>query len=205
MLEHQAVKEAVVTAREEANGDKTLCAYYVAKQRLTADELRAHAALSLPAYMVPAFFTWLPSMPLTANGKIDRKALPQPDCQSIPSAYEEPTTKTEKRLADLWKKTLGVERIGATDHFFDLGGHSLKAMTLVSFIHKEFGTDIHLRDVFRYPTVRGLQIGSERRKAFRHMRESSPFPGRKPIRFHRRRNGCMCCSSWIRSLLLIIC
>ncbi|WP_197196800.1 non-ribosomal peptide synthetase [Bacillus sonorensis] len=175
MLEHQAVKEAVVTAREEANGDKTLCAYYVAKQRLTADELRAHAALSLPAYMVPAFFTWLPSMPLTANGKIDRKALPQPDCQSIPSAYEEPATKTEKRLADLWKKTLGVERIGATDHFFDLGGHSLKAMTLVSFIHKEFGTDIHLRDVFRYPTVRGLadRIGAKK--------SVSPYAGIEPV------------------------
>ncbi|WP_270572258.1 non-ribosomal peptide synthetase [Bacillus glycinifermentans] len=156
LLEHKAVKEAVVTAQEDANGDKALSAYFVAKQPLAAEELRVHVASELPSYMVPAFFTSLPSMPLTANGKLNRKALPEPDRVSARPEYVKPATETEERLALLWQKVLGLKRAGAADHFFESGGHSLKAMTLVSRIHRELGADIHLRDIFRHPTVREL-------------------------------------------------
>jgi gramicidin S synthase 2/tyrocidine synthetase-3 len=157
LLSHEAVKEAVVIAREDAGGDKALCAYYAAQPPIEAGELRAHLAASLPAYMVPSSLTPLERLPLTPNGKVDRKALPEPELGlAAAEAYVEPATETEARLASLWQEVLGLERVGATGHFFELGGHSLKAMTLMSRISRELGAEVPLRELFRHPTVREL-------------------------------------------------
>ncbi|MCY7858964.1 non-ribosomal peptide synthetase [Bacillus sonorensis] len=156
LLKHEAVKEAVVIAREDGSGDKTLCAYFTAKQTIEKNELRAHVAAALPPYMVPSFFTELQSMPLTSNGKLDRRALPEPERIASVDSYVKPDTATEELLAVLWQETLGLKRIGADEDFFELGGHSLKAMTLIWRIHKEFRTEVPLRQLFRFPTIRGL-------------------------------------------------
>ncbi|MDI3412148.1 condensation domain-containing protein [Bacillus sonorensis] len=156
LLKHEAVKEAVVIAREDGSGDKTLCAYFTAKQTIEKNELRAHVAAALPPYMVPSFFTELQSMPLTSNGKLDRRALPEPERIASVGSYVKPDTATEELLAVLWQETLGLKRIGADEDFFELGGHSLKAMTLIWRIHKEFRTEVPLRQLFRFPTIRGL-------------------------------------------------
>ncbi|ATH92008.1 non-ribosomal peptide synthetase [Bacillus glycinifermentans] len=153
---HEAVKEAVVISREDGSGDKTLCAYFTAKQPVETNELRVHIEKSLPPYMVPSFFTEIESMPLTQNGKLNRRALPEPDRLSGGAEYVEPETATEAHLAALWEEVLGIEKIGADDNFFESGGHSLKAMTLIWRIRKEWGTEVPLRELFRYPTVRGL-------------------------------------------------
>ena len=157
LLGYESVNEAVVVAQEDAGGDKVLCAYYVMQEPVEAGELRAHLAATLPAYMVPTFFMPLAEMPLTSNGKLDRKALPKPDASlGLARAYEAPATELEKRIVGIWQALLGVDEVGVTDNFFEIGGHSLRAMVLVSRMEREFGVAVPLRELFRWPTVRTL-------------------------------------------------
>ncbi|WP_235332399.1 non-ribosomal peptide synthetase, partial [Paenibacillus terrae] len=128
LLEHEAVREAVVVAKRDESGQGYLCAYYVSSETLSVTELRAHLAALLPEYMIPAYFVHLHQMPLTPNGKIDRNALPKPDRQVAEAGYEAPRSDIESRLADIWQGVLSVERIGIHDHFFALGGDSIKAI-----------------------------------------------------------------------------
>jgi amino acid adenylation domain-containing protein len=151
------VRDAVVIARPDATGDPQLVAYYTADARVAAavatDDLRHAIARTLPPHMVPAAIVRLDALPLTPHGKLDRRALPAPDFARASSDYVAPRSDLEAQIADIWKQVLGVERVGATDYFFDLGGHSLKTVQIRSRLSQEFGVDMPLRAAFERPTV----------------------------------------------------
>lgn len=112
---------------------------------------------TLPYYMMPSFYVQMDKLPLTANGKIDRKALPEPDASmAITEDYTAPENEIEAKLAEMWENLLGVQRVGVNDDFFELGGHSLRANVLTSKIEKEFRVRIPIRVIFKTPTVRAL-------------------------------------------------
>jgi len=152
---HPYIKEAVVVVNEDESGDKFLCAYYSSETAVSASGLREGLAGVLPGYMVPSYFMHLERMPLTANGKLDRRALPPPVAKSD-TAYAAPRNKIEEKLTQLWGEILGIEKnkIGIDDSFFELGGHSLRATVLASKIHKEFNIRVPLREIFNSPTIR---------------------------------------------------
>src|SRR5579859_5531527 len=166
--QHPSVREAVVIAREDAPGDpstslrieKRLVAYVVTEREPppTTTDLRNFLKEKLPEYMVPSAFVLLDALPLTLNGKIDRRALPSPDRSrpELDKAFMAPRTPTEELLAEIWGKLLGIERVGIHDNFFDLGGHSLLATQLVSRVREAFQVEIPLRRLFEVPTVAGL-------------------------------------------------
>src|SRR5205823_2690232 len=121
----------------------------------TVAELRRDLARKLPEYLVPAAFTTLESIPLTANGKVDRNALPAPDFGAT-TGTGQPRTPRESQLVALFAETLGLSSVGVDDSFFDLGGHSLLVIRLASLIRREFGVDITIRTLFEAPTVAAL-------------------------------------------------
>ncbi|HEX3046831.1 MAG TPA: amino acid adenylation domain-containing protein, partial [Bacillota bacterium] len=158
---HQEIGEAVVVtvagAGEEPDGGKYLCAYYIAKREITGGELRSFLALELPEYMIPSFLIQLERFPLTMNGKLDRKALPEPlKVMKNHTGAVAPRTETELRLAALWREILGVEQVGVTDNFFELGGHSLKVVALMAGISREFGVELPLKEVYTAATIQQL-------------------------------------------------
>ncbi|MGW1696831.1 condensation domain-containing protein, partial [Streptomyces sp. NPDC002399] len=147
---HDAVHDAHVTST-----DGELAAYY-APATATADEIRAHLAGLLPDYMVPAALIPLDALPLNANGKVDRRALPAPDpAGAVDDGYVAPRTGTEERVAAVWAEVLGLERVGVQDEFFAIGGHSIRAVALVGAL-RAAGFDIGVRDVFEFRTVAAL-------------------------------------------------
>jgi acyl carrier protein len=154
------VREAVVLARAGAGGVKQLVAYVVAEegQSRSASELRAALASKLPEYMVPGAFMLLEKLPLTSNGKVDRRALPEPDGQrpDVAARYIAPRTAAEELVAKIWSEVLGVEQVGVEDNFFELGGHSLLATQVMSRLRKNFRVELPLRQLFQSPTVTGL-------------------------------------------------
>ncbi|WP_460410801.1 MULTISPECIES: amino acid adenylation domain-containing protein [unclassified Pseudomonas] len=157
----EGVQEAVVVAREEVPGDKRLVAYYTG-ERLEIDVLRAQLLENLPDYMVPAVFVHLDALPLSPNGKLDRKALPAPDRQALKTReYEAPVGDVEITLARLWAELLNVERVGRHDHFFELGGHSLLAVSLIGRLRQE-GMEADVRALFEQPTLAGYAAITER-------------------------------------------
>lgn len=150
------VGEAVVNAHEQ-DGDKRLAAYVVSLSgsKIDTDELRKFLKQKLPDYMLPFAYVQLEKIPLTPNGKIDRKALPEPERNTSRSRedYAEPMTETEKTVVRIWGETLGVENIGLHDDFFDLGGHSLLATQTLVKIANETGVLLRVADLFDTPTV----------------------------------------------------
>ncbi|WP_245222892.1 phosphopantetheine-binding protein, partial [Pseudomonas gingeri] len=162
LVRHPAIDEAVIVAREDAPGDKRLVAYYTAAERQEIDSLRGHLLESLPDYMVPAVFVHLDALPLSPNGKLDRKALPAPDSSALSSReYEAPLGETEILMARLWRELLNVERVGRHDNFFELGGHSLLAVSLIGRLHQE-GMEADVRALFEQPTLAGYAAMTER-------------------------------------------
>ncbi|WP_327195507.1 non-ribosomal peptide synthetase, partial [Paenibacillus alvei] len=160
LLRIDGAKEAVVTVA--AGETQELCAYVTGSGELTAQAMRSKLAAGLPSYMIPTHFIRLEKMPLTPNGKLDRKALPTPEgALSTGTEYIAPRTTTEAKLAQLWQEVLGLERIGIRDNFFDIGGHSLRAMTLVSRIHQTLEAEVPLRQLFLSPTIEGLAAALE--------------------------------------------
>ncbi|EXL31116.1 syringopeptin non-ribosomal peptide synthetase SypA [Pseudomonas fragariae (ex Marin et al. 2024)] len=159
LAEHVDVREAVVLCRQDVPGDKRLVAYVTAQQAETAldiEHLRNHLHGLLPDYMVPAAYVQLDALPLTANGKLDRKALPVPDAQSLISrGYEAPQGEVETLLASIWADVLQVEQVGRHDHFFELGGHSLLAVTLIERM-RQIGLRADVRVLFSQPTLAAL-------------------------------------------------
>jgi len=155
------IQEAAVLAREDVPGDKRLVAYYTGV-RLETDVLRSHLLEHLPDYMVPALFVHLDALPLSPNGKLDRKALPAPDLAALPvREYEAPVGEVEITLARLWAELLNVERVGRHDHFFELGGHSLLAVSLIGRLRQE-GMEADVRSLFEHPTLAGYAAITER-------------------------------------------
>ncbi|MGW1606234.1 amino acid adenylation domain-containing protein, partial [Streptomyces eurythermus] len=155
---HPAVAEAVVSLYEDA-GRKRLAAHLVPAEGAdvpSAAGLRAHLAAGLPDYMLPAAFVTVPELPLTANGKVDRRRLPAPDWSAgAERTHRAPRTDTERTLADIWTELLGVERVGVDDNFFMLGGDSILSIQVVSRA-RAAGLTLTPRDLFRHPTVAGL-------------------------------------------------
>ncbi|MCP4158153.1 MAG: amino acid adenylation domain-containing protein, partial [bacterium] len=165
LLTHEKIKEAVVIVKEGQEGDKYLCAFIVAGEKTTGEtgieeELNAYLGDRLPAYMVPAYFVNLDSIPLTPNGKIDKRALKEFKIRGTGTQkeYTAPRSETENKLAAIWAGILEQEQssMGIDDNFFRLGGHSLKAMILVSAIQKELEVKIPLPGVFKHPTIREM-------------------------------------------------
>jgi amino acid adenylation domain-containing protein len=157
--EHPEVRDAVVLAREDEPGQKRLVAYVVARQPPgpPLDELRRTLANRLPDYMVPAAFVTLAALPLTANGKLDRRALPPPPAPARSrSGPRLPPGAVEEALAALWEDLLGRQRVGPGDNFFALGGDSLQATRLVSRVRDLFGLELPLRRLFELPTLASL-------------------------------------------------
>ena len=165
LSQYSAVKTAIVMAREDETEQKRLVAYVVSQAEgisaqqeqslLPVTELRQFLKAKLPEYMVPSAFVILESLPLTSNGKVDRRALPAPDFQSE-EQYVAPRNPIEEILAAIWVKVLKVEQVGIHDNFFELGGHSLLATQLISRIRKAFKVEMPLRELFVAPTVAAL-------------------------------------------------
>ena len=167
--QHPSAEEVVVVAREDAPGNKRLVAYVVTRRggAPTVSELRSFLQQELPDYMIPSAFVFLDALPLNANGKVDRRALPVPD-QSRPElepAFVPPRTALEEVLAGFWAEVLGVERVGVDDDFFDLGGHSLLATQVVSRVREFLQAELPLRALFAAPTVASLAERMTREEA----------------------------------------
>ncbi|WP_434293864.1 condensation domain-containing protein, partial [Clostridium botulinum] len=145
-----------VLVKENKDSEKYICAYVVSEKNLEELDLKSHLKETLPEYMVPAYFVELEKMPLTANGKLNRRALPEPNLDANLVEYEAPRNKVEETLAKIWSEILGIEKIGINDNFFDLGGHSLKATILMSKIHKELSREVPLKELFKSPTIKDL-------------------------------------------------
>ncbi|MFI5801331.1 amino acid adenylation domain-containing protein [Streptomyces sp. NPDC051561] len=171
-----SVAQAAVVVREDQPGDKRLVAYLVVQpgqREPEQGELTDALAATLPAYMIPSAFVALERLPLTHNGKLDRRALPKPTAVTTARA---PRTPVEEQLCALFAETLGLESVGIDDHFFRLGGHSLLATRLISRIRGRVGADLSVKTLFEHPTVAELagQVGAARpaRPKLRPMRRT---------------------------------
>ncbi|MES1242795.1 MAG: condensation domain-containing protein, partial [Acidobacteriota bacterium] len=150
---HPSVKEVVVLAREDRPGDKRLVAYLTGEGIATGD-LRQYLAAVLPEYMIPSAFVLLPSLPLSPNGKVDRKLLPAPETEAVADREPvAPRTPLESYLAGLWQARLGLERVGIKDDFFALGGNSISGAILINQIQEALGEIVHVVVIFDAPTV----------------------------------------------------
>ncbi len=156
LARHEGVRETAVLARDLGEGQLALVAYFTGAAGLTVEALRTHLARQLPEYMVPAHFVRLDALPLTANGKIDRRALPAPQHGGAGGrAQVAPEGETEKTLLAIWEEVLGRKGgLGATDNFFASGGHSLKVTKLVAAIRRALGVELPLAAVFKAVTIR---------------------------------------------------
>jgi amino acid adenylation domain-containing protein len=163
LRELEGVAECVVVAREDEGGDKRLAAYVVrggggeTGDSVEAAKLRKRLRERLPEYMIPSSFVVLDKLPLTANGKVDKRALPEPEREAGGGGeYVAPRTPAEEVLCGIWAEVLGVERVGVGDDFFEMGGHSLLATQVVSRVREAFGVEVGLREMFERPRVEGL-------------------------------------------------
>ncbi|HEX2093555.1 MAG TPA: amino acid adenylation domain-containing protein [Longimicrobiaceae bacterium] len=154
LRDHPSVRDCIVVAREDGSGEKRLAAYVVADA--APDELRTHARSRLPEYMVPSSFMVLPSLPLLPNGKVDRRALPAPEPGGAELEFDEPGSYVEARLIQLWEEILGVEGIGPSQSFFDLGGTSLLALRLFARVNRLLECDLPVATLFAGATVRDM-------------------------------------------------
>ncbi|WP_143192214.1 non-ribosomal peptide synthetase, partial [Paenibacillus helianthi] len=153
LLKHESVNETLVMARESEDGSKYLVAYIVSETQVDVTELRRNLEKHVPSYMVPAYFIQVERMPLTANGKVDRKALPLPEEGWMRgNEYVAPQGEMEEQLAEIWKEVLGIEQVGRTDNFFELGGDSIKAVQVSARLQRH-GLKMEIRDLFQNPSV----------------------------------------------------
>ena len=152
---HPQVGQSVVVAREDAAGAR-LVAYVVADgDKPDTAQLREHLGQLLPAYMVPSAFVLLDALPLTSSGKVDRRALPEPDVAATRAEYVAPSTPTEQKLAEIWQDILGLDRVSVDDDFFELGGHSLLAVSVIERMRR-LGLNVDVRSLFTTPTIAAL-------------------------------------------------
>jgi amino acid adenylation domain-containing protein len=194
---HSAVQECAVLARADKDGAARLVAYVrpSTSKADVASDLRSFLKQKLPEYMVPAAFVIQSSLPVTANGKLDRDALPNIDVKPEAGVqFIAPRTPVERRMAELWREVLGIERVGALDDFFAVGGQSLLAMRLISRIRSSFEIELALRLLFESPTLEGMahHVEAALSSDTGHQRrlppiESAPRDGRLPLSFAQQR------------------
>ncbi|MCW9033347.1 MAG: amino acid adenylation domain-containing protein [Rhodospirillales bacterium] len=159
ILAYEAVKDAVVVAREDCQNNNYLCAYIIWHKTEKFAELQSYLAKHLPDYMVPAFLLAVDKFPLNVNGKVDNNALPEPDI-ALPDGQGQLTARneTEKKLVDLWCEILGRGQVSVQDNFFEIGGHSLRATIMLAKANKIFSTVVALSSVFDNPTIASLAL-----------------------------------------------
>lgn len=157
LVEHPGVQQAVVSARKDGPGEPKLVAYFVksAAGPPTAKDLRDFLGARLPEHMIPYAYVQLSALPLTVNGKIDRALLPPPAI-AIAAEPDATATQLEREIVDIWCRTLGKQRIGLGDNFFDLGGDSLLLATVHTKVQEKLKIEISITDLFEFPTVRSL-------------------------------------------------
>jgi len=161
---YKGVHQVTVAAREDGSGNKRLVAYVVREEGGEGSEaefvtvLKTYSANSLPEYMIPSQFVFLEALPLTPSGKVDRKSLPEPEVgqRQVEGTYVSPRTEIEKQLAEIWSQLLRIEQIGIHDNFFQVGGHSLLAIQIVSRIRAIYNVEVSLRVLFESPTIIAL-------------------------------------------------
>ncbi|MCU0288682.1 MAG: amino acid adenylation domain-containing protein, partial [Acidobacteria bacterium] len=162
LLKHPSIGDCIVIDRLDTSGNKILCAYYICKTAghdINEEELKVYLSKEQPEYMIPAHFISIEKIPLTTNGKPDRKALPEPGLHiNDGREYIPPENTTQAKLVEIWSQVLGVEKklIGITANFFQLGGHSLNAAIVISKIHKDLNVKIPLAEIFKGPTIQEL-------------------------------------------------
>ena len=152
---HDQIEKVVVIAQSRSEGYKELIAYVVSQATLNVSDIKTTLSSLLPDYMIPGYFVQLEDLPLTANGKIDKKHLPDPEGLGLLSGteYVAPRNEVEEKLVQIWQEILEREKIGVKDNFFELGGHSLKITTLIMRVKKQFEVDLNFKVVFMDPTI----------------------------------------------------
>ncbi len=187
----ESVSQAVVLAKDDKQGNKRLVGYIVPRDEFDKEAIVKYLKEKLPDYMIPGVLVELETLPLTANGKVDRKALPDPEAgESASGQYVAPRNETETKLAAIWEDVLEVEQVGVHDDFFELGGHSLLAVRLISAIRKAFNVEMPIGDIFDYPTI--AQLAGQVQKPSEILvlpvvAITSPRPERIPLSFSQER------------------
>ena len=188
---HQSdlVQQAVVLAKKDHSGSDQLVAYVIPGGEFDKQKILAYLKDKLPQYMIPSGWVPLESFPLTPNGKIDKKALPGPEGDEPANEYIPPRDEVEYRLAKIWQKVLSVPQVGINDNFFEIGGHSLMAMRLISSVRKELGSEISIKELFAYPTIKGLalRLGSGSNEMTPPPVVAKPRPAFVPLSFSQER------------------
>ncbi|MCE3228013.1 MAG: hypothetical protein K0S32_2564, partial [Bacteroidetes bacterium] len=160
LVANPLIQDAVAIVKSDAVGEKNIVAYVTGKEKLNVNDLRNWLSLHLPAYMIPSYYVQMERLPLTSNGKIDKRSLPDPAFSGMSTGkkYIAPSNDIENKLAVIWSEILEIpgERISTNDNFFELGGHSLKAVRLMMAIQRELGVKTELRDIFKYPEISSL-------------------------------------------------
>jgi amino acid adenylation domain-containing protein len=161
LVRHERLRDAVVVAREDVPGEKRLVAYVTLRdqEEFGPEELRTYLKATLPEHMIPSAFVVLQSLPLTPSGKLNRRALPQPNQAAYTSEqYEPPQGDVEQALAQIWQELLHVPRVGRHDNFFELGGHSLHGAKLVAKVAERLNVPISVVTLFQYPTIQEMAL-----------------------------------------------
>ncbi|HKG78331.1 MAG TPA: amino acid adenylation domain-containing protein, partial [Pyrinomonadaceae bacterium] len=192
---HPSVRECAVLALADYRGEKRLVAYvsFWPEQEINGRELRAFLKQSLPEYMAPSVYISLPALPMTSNGKLDRRALPPPETAvEADEAYVAPTTPTEEVVANICAEVLGLKRLGRHENLFDVGCHSLLATKIVSRLRAAFQSELSLLHVFKTPTVAGLARAVETNQSSEHYLDAPPLrpfegDGQAPLSFTQER------------------
>ena len=158
VLQAQETIAQVAVAVKTLDQDKTIVAYILPQsESIDKETLKSEMKAMLPDYMVPNHFVEVAEMPLNANGKVDYKALPElQEADMIRTEYVEASTETEKQLVDIWKNLLQLEKVGIKDNFFDVGGHSIKAIKMSHDISTVFELEVSIKNIFIYPTIEQL-------------------------------------------------
>jgi amino acid adenylation domain-containing protein/non-ribosomal peptide synthase protein (TIGR01720 family) len=179
LMNYKGIEEAAVVSKERESGDKYLCAYIVSNKEIYLSELREHLSAFSPDYMIPAYFVKLDALPINTNGKIDRKALPEPDEIALVdrSKYETPRNEIEEKLTGIWEEVLGLERIGINDNFFLIGGDSIKAIQIIAKLRKT-GYRIEMKDIFQRRRISELAPQVRKLKRTPHQ---AVIPGTVPL------------------------
>jgi amino acid adenylation domain-containing protein/non-ribosomal peptide synthase protein (TIGR01720 family) len=166
LKKHDQVAAATVVVKINPNKEKELVAYVLCKEMIEVADLRAYLGDALPSYMIPEQFVYLKELPLTSNGKVDKKRLPEPEKFRSESKadYVAPRNETEEKLTVICKEILGLDQIGVRDNFFDVGGHSLKAMRFITQIRKDFQVSLNMEEIFENATIEFVAEEITRRK-----------------------------------------
>lgn len=154
ILNYKDIKDAAVVTKT-INNQQYICAYFCAKDNIVVDDLKAFLLLNLPQYMVPNYFVQVEKMPLSHNGKLDRKSLPLPKLnENIGKKNIEPCNETEEKLQEIWKDALKLDRISVLDNIFEIGGHSLLIAIIILKVNESFGINVKIKDLYKNPSIR---------------------------------------------------